>query len=98
MLLVLKKDYEMSLINYTENLTVDIIKLLIIESNFKQYYFSYIENFRIFNQPGVLLVPPDLARDEREYFGAPLCTTVTFSLRYVPGPGVLKAFADCVLE
>lgn len=48
--------------------------------------------------PGVLLVPPDLARDEREYFGAPLCTTVTFSLRYVPGPGVLKAFADCVLE
>ena len=43
-------------------------------------------------------MPPDLARDEREYFGAPLCTTVTFSLRYVPGPGVLKAFADCVLE
>ena len=48
--------------------------------------------------PGVLLVPPDLALDDSEYFGAPLCTTVTFSLRYVPGPGVLKAFADCVLE
>jgi len=48
--------------------------------------------------PGDFFDEPDFARDESEYLGAAEKLAFTSSLRYVPGPGVLKFCADLARE